>query len=232
MKDNDIKRLNRLLAILTYLQTKRLITAPELARRFTVSVRTIYRDIRSLEQAGVPIGTQESKGYFLIDGYRLPPVQFTEEEANALVTAEQLTGHNKDGLLARHYSDAVQKVKAVLPTDIRDKANLLADRLKVYGHSQQEPSSACLITLQKALTQHTLIRLAYRSRSQHQTEREVEPFALLLSSGGDWLLVAWCRLRKAYRIFRIDHIQQLTVLPETFTPHTLTLQDYLSTLKN
>lgn len=232
MNDNDIKRLTRLLAILTYLQTKRMVTAPELAQRFSVSVRTIYRDMRALEQAGVPIGTQEGKGYFLTDGYRLPPVQFTEEEANALVTAEQLVLHNKDGLLAHHYTDAVQKVKAVLQADIRDKANLLTDRLKVYGNSQRQQTSACLITLQKALTNHTLVRLAYRAISQEQTVREVEPFALLLSSEADWLLVAWCRLRKAYRIFRVDHIEQLTSLTQTFTPHKLTLQAYFASLKN
>lgn len=232
MKDNDIKRLTRLLAILTYLQTKRIVTAPELAQRFSVSIRTIYRDMQSLEQAEVPIGTEEGKGYFLVDGYRLPPVQFTEEEANAIVTAEQLTSHNKDGMLARHYSDAVQKIKAVLQTDLRDKVNLLTDRLKVYGNSQREQTSDCLIILQKALTNHTLVRLAYRALSQQQTVREVEPFALLLSSEAEWLLVAWCRLRNAYRIFRVDHIELATALPDTFTPHKLTLQAYFNTLKN
>lgn len=232
MRDTDTKRLTRLLAILVHLQTKRIVTAPELAQRFAVSVRTIYRDIRSLERADVPIGTEEGRGYFLADGYRLPPVHFTEEEANAIITAEQLTLHNKDGLLACHYTDAVQKVKAVLQTDIRDRANLLADRLKLYGNSGRETTSFCLTTLQKALTNHTLVRLVYRSLSRQRTVREVEPFALLLSSEADWLLVAWCRLREAYRIFRVDHIEQTTVLPETFMPHKLTLQAYFSTLKN
>ena len=232
MRDNDTKRLSRLLATLTHLQTKRLVTAPELAQRFSVSVRTIYRDMRALEQAGVPIGTQEGKGYFLLDGYRLPPVQFTEEEANAIVTAEQLTRHNNDELLARHYSDAVAKVKAVLQPEVRDKANLLTDRMKVYGPGPPDPTGIGLVTLQKALTNHTLVRLAYRSRSQQQTVREVEPFALLLSTDANWLLVAWCRLRRAYRIFRVDHIETVTPLTQTFAPHKLTLQDYFSTLKN
>lgn len=231
MQDNDTKRLTRLLAMLTSLQTKRMVTAPELARRFSVSVRTIYRDIRALEQAGVPIGTQEGKGYFLADGYRLPPVQFSEEEANAIVTVEQLALHNKDSQLALHYGDAVQKLKAVLTTDVRDKANLLTDRLKIYGNSQRERTSSCLTTLQKALTGHTPVRLAYRSLSQLQTVREVEPFAILLSSEADWLLVAWCHLRQAYRVFRVDHIERITALPATFTPHSLTLQEVFNTLK-
>ena len=86
MSDNDTKRLSRLTAILMLLQTKRLSTASELASRFMVSNRTIYRDIKALEQAGVPILTEEGKGYLLMEGYRIPPVMFTESEANALIT--------------------------------------------------------------------------------------------------------------------------------------------------
>ena len=90
MNDNDTKRLSRLTAILTQLQTKRLLTSTILAEKFNVSVRTIYRDIRALEQAGVPILTDEGKGYYLMEGYKIPPVMFTEKQANALILAEQL----------------------------------------------------------------------------------------------------------------------------------------------
>jgi predicted DNA-binding transcriptional regulator YafY len=226
MVDPETKRLSRLIAMLTYLQSKRMVTAPELAQRYSVSVRTIYRDIRALEQAGVPVMIEEGKGYFLMDGYRLPPVQFTEEEANAIVTAEQLALHTKDSLLAHHYGEAVQKVKAVLQTDTRDKANLLTNRLKVYVNRQREQTSHCLTTLQKALTNHTVIQLTYRALSGQQTVRDVEPFALLLSTEADWLLVAWCRLRHTYRMFRVDHIESLTPLADTFAPHPLTLPEY------
>lgn len=88
MNDSDIKRLSRLTAILTQLQTKRILTSTTLAEKFGVSVKTIYRDIRALEQAGVPIFTEDGKGYSLIEGYRIPPVMFTENEANALITTE------------------------------------------------------------------------------------------------------------------------------------------------
>ena len=94
MNDNDTKRLSRLTAILTQLQTKRLLTATTLAEKFNVSVRTIYRDIRTLEQAGVPIITEDGKGYSLMEGYKIPPVMFTEAQANALITAEQLVFQN------------------------------------------------------------------------------------------------------------------------------------------
>ncbi|MEL7062687.1 MAG: HTH domain-containing protein, partial [Bacteroidota bacterium] len=77
-------RLSRLTAILTQLQSKRLVTAKALAERHNVSIRTIYRDIRTLEQSGIPIVTEEGKGYSIMEGYHLPPVVFTEDEANAL----------------------------------------------------------------------------------------------------------------------------------------------------
>jgi predicted DNA-binding transcriptional regulator YafY len=84
MIDPEVTRLSRLVALLTLLQTKRVVTATELAHRFSVSTRTIYRDIRTLESAGIPVVTLEGKGYAMLDGYRLPPVMFTRDEAIAL----------------------------------------------------------------------------------------------------------------------------------------------------
>lgn len=100
MNEQDTPRLSRLAAILTLLQTKRLLTATEIARRFQISVRTVYRDIRALEAAGVPVFTEEGKGYSLMEGYRLPPVAFTEHEAMALITAEQLVLKTKNSRLS------------------------------------------------------------------------------------------------------------------------------------
>lgn len=93
MNDNDTKRLSRLVAILTILQTKRIVTSAGLAEKFGVSTRTIYRDLKALEQAGVPILTEEGKGYTLMEGYKIPPIMFSEKQANALIIAEQLVLH-------------------------------------------------------------------------------------------------------------------------------------------
>jgi predicted DNA-binding transcriptional regulator YafY len=98
---NDIKRVSRLTAILTQLQTQRLLTATYLAEKFNVSVRTIYRDMRALEESGIPIIAEEGKGYSLMEGYRIPPVMFTEAQANALIIAEQLVLKNKDAFLVK-----------------------------------------------------------------------------------------------------------------------------------
>ncbi|MCZ4244839.1 helix-turn-helix transcriptional regulator [Pedobacter punctiformis] len=129
MIDNDTKRLSRLTAILIHLQTKRLVTSTELAKKFSVSVRTIYRDIKALEQAGVPVLSEEGKGYSIIEGYNIPPVMFTESEANALITAEQLILKNKDASFVKEYTGAIFKIKSVLKNNTKDKANLLANRI-------------------------------------------------------------------------------------------------------
>lgn len=111
MNDNDTKRHSRLTSILTQLQTKRLLTASELANMFLDSNRTIYRDMKALEQAGVPILTEDGKGYTLMEGYRIPPVMFTESEANALIIAEQLILKNKHASFVKEYFGSNQQNK-------------------------------------------------------------------------------------------------------------------------
>lgn len=108
----DKPRLARLTAIITQLQSKRIVTARDIAEKYDISIRTVYRDIRTLEESGIPIVTEEGKGYSIMEGYKLPPVMFTEEEANALITAEQLLLKNKEQSLVEHYKSAVTKISS------------------------------------------------------------------------------------------------------------------------
>ncbi|MEQ8808180.1 MAG: HTH domain-containing protein, partial [Imperialibacter sp.] len=103
---DDKPRLARLTAILTQLQSKPLVTATDIAKKHQVSIRTVYRDIRTLEQSGIPIITQEGRGYSIMEGFKLPPVMFTEEEASAIVIAGKLIRANKDRSLVEHYESA------------------------------------------------------------------------------------------------------------------------------
>lgn len=223
--DNDIKRLSRLTAILTQLQTRRLLTATELAKKFTVSVRTIYRDIRALEQAGVPVLTEDGRGYTLMEGYRVPPVMFTEKQANALILAEQLVLKNKDASFVKDYSEAIEKIKAVLGYNVKDKANLLAERTRFEQNVNSEKNSNNLSDLQFALTNFLVVKIKYLDEAGKSSQRMIEPFALL-STTENWLLVAWCRLRAGFRYFRLDRIGKLQLLEEKFIPHQMTLQEY------
>jgi predicted DNA-binding transcriptional regulator YafY len=225
MNDNDTKRLSRLTAILTQLQTKRLTTSTSLADKFNVSIRTIYRDIRALEQAGVPIITEDGKGYTLMDGYKIPPVMFSESQDNALILAEQLVLKNKDTSFIKDYTEAIDKIKAVLKQTDKDKANLLADRTRFEQNINRERNSDNISQLQQALTNFYLIKIDYTNEQDKQTNRIVEPFALI-STTENWLLIAWCRLRKEFRYFRLDRITKLQVLAEKFEQHKMTLQEY------
>lgn len=231
MNDNETNRLSRLTAILTQLQTKRLITAPSLAEKFGVSVRTIYRDMRALEQSGVPVIIEEGKGYSLMDGYKVPPVMFTEREANALILAEQLVMKNRDASLIKDYSEAIDKIKAVLKQTEKDKANLLSLRTKFAKLDNFEIKSNILSSLQIALTNFYLVKLDYINAEGIKSIRIVEPFALLNITEG-WLMVAFCRLRKEFRYFRLDRIQKLQAQQEKFTPHKMTLQDFFEKYHN
>jgi len=225
MEKNDTRRLSRLTAILTQLQTKRLTTATSLADKFNVSFRTIYRDIRALEQAGVPILTEEGKGYTLMEGYKIPPVMFSESQANALILAEQLVLKNKDSSFIKDYTEAIDKIKAVLKQADKEKANLLADRTRFEQNIKRERNSNNISELQQALTNFDLIKIDYTNEKNKTTSRTVEPFALI-STTENWLLIAWCRLRKEFRFFRLDRIKRMYILDEKFKPHKMTLQEY------
>lgn len=179
MNGGDTKRLARLTAILTQLQTKRLVTAIALANKFSVSSRTIYRDIRTLEQAGVPILTEEGKGYSLMEGYSIPPVMFTESEANALIIAAQLVLKNKDASLVKDYAEAIEKIKAVLKDSLKDKADLLTQRTQSIQNTNRERTSSNLSDLQFALTNFYLTKIEYTNDANKTTSRLIEPFALL-----------------------------------------------------
>ncbi len=224
MEGDDIKRISRLTSILTQLQTKRSLTAASLAEKFGVSRRTVYRDIKALEMAGVPILVEEGKGYALMEGYRIPPVMFTEKQANALILAEQLVLKNKDASFVQDYSEAIDKIKSILRYTIQDKANLLAERTRYDEALNRERNSSNLSDLQHALTNYFLVKIEYVNKEGKTTSREIEPFAIL--SAENWYLIAWCRLRKEFRFFRPDRIQKMEVLSEKFEPHNLTLQEY------
>ncbi|TXN38158.1 YafY family transcriptional regulator [Flagellimonas hymeniacidonis] len=224
-------RLSRLTAILTQLQSSRIVTAKMLAEKHQVSIRTIYRDIRTLEKSGVPIITEEGKGYSMMDGYQLPPVMFTEDEANALITAEQLILKNKDTSFVQHYSEAILKIRALLKGPQKDKASLLKDRIYFTDNYLNQRTSSYLMRIQSALTNFEVLNIDYLSLDQKSTNRNIEPFALY-STQEKWLLIAYCRLRKAFRVFRIDHIQKITNTYEHFESHNMTLEEYYKSYDN
>lgn len=218
-------RLARLSAILTQLQSKNIVTARTLADRHQVSIRTIYRDIRTLEQSGVPIVTEEGRGYSIVDGYTLPPIMFSEEEAMALITAERIIEQNNDLSLVQKYADAITKIKSVLKRSQKEKTELVASRLQVRSY-EEDNTSPYLIQLQSYIADYRVVHIDYISLSDNHTQRAIEPFALY-TTRGNWILIAFCHKADEFRAFRLDRIEAMRETSEKFEPHKMTLEEYL-----
>jgi predicted DNA-binding transcriptional regulator YafY len=221
-----MNRLDRLTSILIQLQSKRLTTAREIAERFDVSIRTIYRDIHTLRLAGVPIGEEEGKGYFLVEGYRLPPVMFTMEEARALVTTSKILNYHAEDSLKQNYESALLKIKAVLSLHEKDKLEFLNSRIGFQ--KPWAPTSLYLDTIQHSITENEKLKITYQSRGEkHVTERIIQPYAVYFS-GAVWSTIAFCELRQEIREFRLDRIKELKVQHTSFTPDkSFSIERYL-----
>lgn len=225
-----MNRIDRLTAILIQLQSRRIVKAQEIADRYEISLRTVYRDIRALEESGVPILGEAGVGYSLMEGYRLPPVMFTREEALAFLTAEKLVEKLTDPTNSRNFRSAMDKVRAVLRTTEKDLLEHIDDHIEVLNGSHFQLTNADLNLHQSILhgiAENKVIRLKYfSSYKQEKTERSIEPVGIFYL-GSHWHLVAWCRMRKDYRDFRLDRIAGLTITDEVFAPGHPSLKDYL-----
>lgn len=225
---DNISRLSRLTAILLKLQSRPFVAVEQLAKQFEVSKRTIYRDLRALEEAGVPIMKDEQRGFGLVDGYMIPPVMFTESEANALIFGEKLIYKTKDESLIAEFGKAIEKIKSVLDNSEKEKVDFLAERTIIGKNWQDERTSNYLSLIQQALTNFTVLKMVYtKAEATKSTERAVEPFAIYHNTAENWVLIAWCRLRKEFRNFRLDRIDQLHQMAEKFEPHQLSMEEYV-----
>lgn len=223
-----MNRLDRLTAILIHLQTKRVVRAQELAERFGISLRTVYRDVRSLEEAGVPIGAEAGVGYFLTD-YHLPPVMFTTAEATSLLLGAKLIEKWTDDSVKSQFESALFKIKSVLKRSDQEHLDDLAPNVGV-SQFKARPAYAdgLLITIQQAIARHHVLDLRYHSLyNDTETQRQVEPVGLYHYSM-TWHLIAFCRTRQDYRDFRLDRIRSLTDTEQKFPRHErLSLQEYI-----
>lgn len=230
-----MNRIDRLQAILTVLQSKRVVRAEDLATRFDVSIRTIYRDIRALEVGGVPIGAEAGVGYFIMDGYHLPPVMFTDQEARALLLGGKIVEQFTDKSVAANFNDALTKVRAVLSLDKRDELETLDKDIIVnpfpIGKPNEGSEELQIDQIKSALASSKVMSIEYISggKGEHTT-RELEPVGLCYYYGG-WHLIAFCKLRQDYRDFRLDRISKLNVKAQSYARHKHpSLKEYLDQL--
>lgn len=230
-----MNRTDRLSAILIHLQSKRIVKAQEIADRFNISLRTVYRDIRALEEAGVPIGAEAGVGYFLQESYKLPPVMLTTDEASALLFGEKLIEKMSDNKIRENFCSALYKIKSVLRPEEKDYLEKLHDSVAVYNVNTLGDNyrQLWIAEIRDALVNKKVVNIEYESKyAETAVLRKVEPIGLCNYSSR-WHLFAWCRLRNDYRDFRLDRIQQLQVSDEFFMGKKhISIADYMQKLNN
>jgi len=230
-----MNRIDRLTAILIQLQTKRIVKAEEISDRFEISLRTVYRDVKALMEAGVPIGSEAGKGYFIVDGFHLPPVMFTQDEASAMLMAAKLVERMTDKSVQKTFEAALMKIKAVLHDTEKEHLENLQSYIKVFNSPPGKPEeypNDFITGIQHAAVSKEVLHLKYYSNNQGElTTREVEPIGLFYYSFA-WHLIAWCRLRNGYRDFRTDRIKEMKNTGAKFDARNLlTLQEYLASIR-
>lgn len=234
-----MNKTDRMLAIVLELQRRRSLRAVDLADIFETSVRTIYRDVQALCEAGVPIVGSPGQGYSLVEGYFLPPIGFTAEEAVVLLLGLDFVRRRFDREYRLRADSSRAKIEAVLPGSVRQEAARLRAGWKFLqgedGGAQTGAVSAHLASLRRAIIEEKTVRFRYikpsdavsgdaSSADGRGLVREADPYGLVLV-GGLWMLVAYCHLRGGIRHFRLSRIRELAVLdrrfrrPESFDLH-------------
>ncbi|MEI9920339.1 MAG: YafY family protein [Bacteroidota bacterium] len=231
-----MNRIDRLTAILIHLQTKKVVKAEEIADRFGMSLRTVYRDVKALMEAGVPIGSEAGKGYFIVDGYHLPPVMFTQDEASSMLLAGKLVDKMADKSVRGAYESAMHKIKSVLNESEKDHLQNLESHIEVFLRSRYEVKERegfpdhFMTDIQRAVAKKEVLRIDYSNNEEELSQREVEPIGIFYYSMA-WHLIGWCRLRNGYRDFRADRIKALVSTGQSFEGRNLiSMKEYFESM--
>ncbi|MEW6213410.1 MAG: YafY family protein [Acidobacteriota bacterium] len=227
-----MNRTDRLFAIVLELQSKKTTRAQDMAAMFETSLRTIYRDIQSLSQSGVPIVSLPGQGYSITDGYFLPPLSFTSPEATMLALGADFVAQNFDSEYAEAARSASRKIEAVLSDKARREAQEFQRSIRfIAADEARDAKSETLAALRRAIISRRRIRFLYHTRfpqqgSEAKNLREADPLAMV-HSFGVWYIVAYCHLRRDTRNFRLDRMSDVKVLDEKFErPADFKMEDH------
>lgn len=226
-------RFDRIIAILIQLQSRKVVRAQDLADRFEISLRTIYRDINTLAEAGVPISGEAGVGYSLMEGYRLPPIMFTREEARTFITAEKLMEKYTDQASIDLYRSAMYKVKAVLRTNEKTMVENLENHIQIRksNFAFSPSNNNTLDALLKSITEKKIARISYTAMGLTEAgDRYIEPVGIYHESNF-WYTVAFCHLRNAYRNFRSDRIMNIELSERSFQHQHAPLDKFLNEIR-
>jgi predicted DNA-binding transcriptional regulator YafY len=225
-----MNRIDRLFGILVLLQSKKFVTADSIANKFNISLRTVYRDVKALNEQGIPLSFEQNKGYFIVQGYFLPPVSFNTDEANALLLMERFLEGFSDKSITAHYTSALNKVKNVLRTSQKEKLENLNDHIKLQLPDRLKNDFEHLSVLQNAVTAKCIIEIEYKNNKGEISYREIEPIGLIFYAFS-WHVIGWCHLRNEYRDFKITSIIKIICTDRIFTKSDhMALSDYMKLL--
>ena len=203
------------------LQGRDRVTATELARTFEVAKRTIYRDVAALNASGVPVVSAPGQGYWLMDGYFLPPVSLSSDEAVMLVLGSEVMAQSFDAQYQEAAKSASRKVEALLSQGVQKEVVYLRENIRFISPDSKVLSDVpgMLQGVRRAILEQKSLHLRYFKRAGgylgELTERTVDPHGLI-HVNGVWMLSAYCHMREAMRMFRLERVRHITVLPETF----------------
>ena len=177
-----------------------------MADRFGVSLRTIYRDMHTLSEAGVPICGNSGVGYSLVEGYRLPSLMFTKEEAMAFLTAEKIMEQLVDTQNSNYFRMGMDKVRAALRAVDKNYLHRMDDTIAIYRSRKTNESLPNLMqTILGSINDKSVLEVGYTNADGKGSKRLLEAVGISYSHP-NWYLSAWCRLRGEYRMFRLDRI--------------------------
>ncbi|MBO9730877.1 MAG: YafY family transcriptional regulator [Chitinophaga sp.] len=220
-----MNRIDRLMGLLTVLQSGKILSAGKLAEKFDISLRTIYRDINTLQEIGLPINTENDQGYSMPAEYTLPPLSFSSEEANALLLLQALASRITDRRAGKSSTAALHKIKTVIAT--YDHPRVEAWPIATTATSHEQSEHTWLIAIQQGIARKCCLKIGYTDTKGNYTDREIEPVGLIFYTN-QWHLVAWCDLRLGYRNFKVPMINTLANTSTPFTKqHNFKLEDYI-----
>ncbi len=212
-----MNRIDRLSAILIMLQSSVMVKPRQITERFGIGIRTVYRDIKALEESGIPIAGDSRTGYSLVEGFKLPPLMFTQEEAFAFLAAERLVDKFTDVGLRKGYQSGVAKIRAVMRLAEKETISTIDEKIgHLDFHSPAFFSSQDLLQqLLDGISKHEKIKISYISHSKNEeTLRIIDPIGIFFSMA-NWYLIAFCNEKNDYRTFKVNRIKsiQSTGLP-------------------
>jgi predicted DNA-binding transcriptional regulator YafY len=205
-----LSRSERLLALLQALRRRRRpVSGRVLADELGVSLRTVYRDIASLQGQGAEIEGEAGLGYVLRPGFWLPPLMLSGEEIEALVLGARWVGARTDESLALAARNAIAKISAVLPPSLRDDVE--ASTLLVPPSKAPSAAASDLAPIRAAIRSERKLTLEYHDAQGARTERTIWPFGVGYFDEAR-VVMAWCELRQGFRHFRADRIASCRTL--------------------